>query len=222
MADLILFITSIISASISYVAAIIFTILFAKEQKTNRLIYGLAFLLYGLGHTIQAVIAMIIVQDPAAYTMWMWIYVNLGGAGTTGLVLYSTFPFVTDKKYIRELVTSTFILLYVIGSAFFAFILPSENPLTIFLIMKTGSQLGNMSWWVVECLIPVSFYIGFVFVRHYKMSGSVWGLFIGLSFIIYAIILFIWPIPNLKPIFYIFRTISVSLLCAGGIILAKE
>ena len=79
-----------------------------------------------------------------------------------------------------------------------------------------------MSWWVVELLIPASFFIGIIFLRHYKISGTTWGLLIGLSFVIYAIILFIWPIAELKPLFYIVRTISVGFLSLGGILLARE
>jgi len=221
MVHVLLLTTSLISALISYLTGLVFFISFLKEHKSNRFIWGIAFILYAIGHTIQAVIALITI-DAASYVTWMWIYVNLGGAGTTGLVFYSTIPFITEKKYIREIATGIFMGLYIIVSFLLAFVLPPENPLVFLLIGKTGTQLGNMSWWVVECLIPVSFFIGFVFLRHYKTSGTVWGLLIGLSFIIYAIILFIWPIPELKPIFYIIRTISVGLLGIGGVLLARE
>ena len=226
MVDVILFTTALISAIISYLTAGVFFISFLKEHKSNRFLYAIAFILYAIGHTIQAGIA-IIDLDPQSqdYVVAMWIYVNLGGAGTTGLILYSTFPFFTEKSKIREIVTAIFIGLYVIGSALLAFILPTKNPLTLLLLnelMSNQSQLTNMSWWVVELLIVVSFFIGIVFLRHFKISGRIWGFLIGLSFIIYAIVLFIWPIPELKPLFYIIRTISVGFLSIGGILLSRE
>ena len=221
MINTILFTTSLISALISYLTGLVFFISFLKERKYNRFIWGIAFILYAIGHTIQAVIALITI-DTASYVTWMWIYVNLAGAGTTGLILYSTFPFVTENKMIKYLITGIFFILYIVGSLMLAFVLPANNPLAIVNLSGIYSQLNNMSWWVVEILIPASFFIGIVFIGHYKTSGTLWGLLIGLSFIIYAIILFIWPIPELKPIFYIIRTISVGLLGIGGVLLARE
>ncbi len=75
---------------------------------------------------------------------------------------------------------------------------------------------------LIVLVIPASFFIGFIFLKHYKESSSLWALLIGLSFMIYAAILFIWPIPAMKPTFYIIRCISVALLGLGGIILARE
>lgn len=220
--DLLLLTTSIISAICAYLAALVFIIAYSKEKKTNRLIYSIAFILYALGHTIVGVItAMELSSSSFDYLFWMWTYVNLAGAGTTGLVLYTTFPFFTEKKYLREVITGLFFLLYVGGSALYAFVLPGENPLA-FINPVTHIPLLNMSWWVVECLIPVSFFVGIIFIRHFKTSGTLWGLLIGLSFVIYAIILFIWPIPEMKPIFYVVRTGSVALLSIGGFLLARE
>jgi hypothetical protein len=223
MVDVLLYSTAIISAIISYLTGLIFFVSYVKDKKINRLIWGIAFILYAIGHTIMGVIAGIdlSLSNPSAFLIFMWIYVNLGGAGTTGLILYSTFPFFTEKSKIRELITGIFVAFYTGGSALFAFVLPDENPLAI-INPTTHSQLGNMSWWVVELLIPASFFIGIIFLRHYKISGTTWGLLIGLSFIIYAIILFVWPIPELKPLFYIVRTISVGFLSLGGIMLARE
>lgn len=223
MLNAILLITSLISALISYLTGLVFIISFLKEHKFNRFIWGIAFILYAIGHTIVAVItAMGLSSTEQSYLIAMWIYVNVAGAGTTGLILYSTFPFVTENKMIKYLVTSIFFILYIVGSLILAFVLPANNPLAIVNLSGIYSQLNNMSWWVVEILIPASFFIGFVFIRHYKTSGTLWGLLIGLSFVIYAIILFIWPIPELKPIFYIIRTISVGLLGIGGVLLARE
>ncbi len=226
--DLTLFTTAIISAIMSYSTACLFIYLYAKEKKSNRLIYGLAFILYAIGHTIQACIVPLNL-DLTSYTFFMWLYVNLAGAGTTGLVLYSTIPFITEKKGVKEAVTAIFMGAYVIGSMLLAFVLPGDTPLKAVVLVEVLPdqpekyyQLINMSWWVVELLIPMSFFIGFVFFKHFKTSGKIWGLLIGASFVIYAIILFIWPIAALKPIFYVIRTISVALLCVGGILLAKE
>ena len=218
-----IFVTSIFSAVISYIAGIVFFLSYAKEKKSNRFVWGLAFILYALGHTIMGVIAAIDLAsiDVEAYKLWIWIYINIGGAGTTGLILYSTVPFVTEKPKIRELLTGIFMGLYVGVSALFAFVLPDENLLA-FINPVAHTQYNNMNWWVVECLIPASFFIGFVFIRHFKVSGTVWGLLIGLSFVIYAIILFVWPITELKPVFYIFRCVSVGLLCIGGILITRD
>lgn len=223
MVDVLLLTTSLISALISYLTALVFFISFLKEHKSNRFIWGIAFILYAIGHTIVAVItAMELRSTEPSYLIAMWIYVNVAGAGTTGLILYSTFPFVTENKMIKYLITAIFFILYIVGSLILAFVLPANNPLAVVNLSGIYSQLNNMSWWVVEILIPASFFIGFVFIRHYKTSGTLWGLLIGLSFVIYAIILFIWPIPELKPIFYIIRTISVGLLGIGGVLLARE
>ena len=223
MVNALLLTTSLISALISYLTGVVFFISFLKERKSNRFIWGIAFILYAIGHTIVAVItAMELRSTDPSYLIAMWIYVNVAGAGTTGLILYSTFPFVTENKMIKNLITGIFIMLYVVGSLILAFVLPANNPLALVNLSGNYSQLNNMSWWVVECLIPVSFFIGIVFIRHFKISGNIWGMLIGLSFIIYAIILFIWPIPELKPIFYIIRTISVGLLGIGGVLLARE
>lgn len=223
MINIILLTTSLISALISYLTALVFFISFLKERKFNRFIWGIAFILYAIGHTIVAVItAMGLSSTEQSYLIAMWIYVNVAGAGTTGLILYSTFPFVTENKMIKYLVTGIFFILYIVGSLILAFVLPANNPLAIVNLSGIYSQLNNMSWWVVEILIPVSFFIGIVFIKHYKTTGTLWGLLIGLSFVIYAIILFIWPIPELKPTFYIIRTISVGLLGIGGVLLARE
>ena len=223
MINALLLTTSLISAIISYLTGLVFLILFLKEHKSNRFIWGIAFILYAIGHTIVAVItAMELPSTDLSFLIAMWIYVNVAGAGTTGLILYSTFPFVTENKMIKNLITGIFVMLYVVGSLILAFVLPANNPLAMVNLSGVYSQLNNMSWWVVECLIPVSFFIGIVFIRHFKISGAIWGLLIGLSFIIYAIVLFIWPIPELKPIFYIIRTISVGLLGIGGVLLARE
>ena len=223
MVDLLLLTTSLISAIISYLAGLVFFILYLKEHKSNRFVWGIAFILYAIGHTIVAVItAMELPSSEPSYLIAMWIYVNVSGAGTTGLILYSTFPFITENKMIKYLITSLFAALYIIGSLLLAFVLPANNPLAITNLSGNYSHLNNMSWWVVECLIPVSFLIGIIFIRHFKISGSKWGLLIGLSLIIYAIILFIWPIAELKPLFYVIRTISVGLLGIGGVLLARE
>lgn len=220
MTDILLFITALISAIISYLTGVVFLISYLKEHKFNRFLWCIAFILYAIGHTIAAVCATLSL-DSQTYLLAMWVYVNLSGAGTTGLILYSTFPFITENLKLKVLITGLFFTLYVIGSALLAFVLPAENPLAV-VNPTPHTPLSNMSWWVVELLIPVSFFIGIGFFRHYNISGSTWGLLIGLSFIIYAIILFIWPIPELKPIFYIIRTISVALLSIGGIMLARE
>lgn len=220
MADLVLFTTALISAIISYITGIIFSITYVKDKKPNRLVWGIAFVLYAIGHTITSFIAML-TFDAETTKFLLWLYVNLSGAGTTGLILFSTIPFITEKANIKILVTFIFMGLYIIGSAIFAFILPDENPFA-FINPTTHTQTANMSWWVVELLIPASLFIGIVFIRHYKISGTLWGLLIGLSFLIYGIILFIWPIPEMKPTFYTIRCISVGLLGIGGVLLARD
>lgn len=220
MADLLLGVTSLISAMVAYLVCIVFLLAYNKDKKTGRLLWSIAFLLYGIGHTIVVLIASDIIIAEALLPA-MWAYVNLAGAGTTGLVLYAVFPFITEKKWLRSVVVMIFLGLYVIGSALFAFVLPDEN---IFAIINptAHSQLSNMSWWVVEILIPASYVVGYSFLKHYKITGAKWGLLIGLSFVMYATLLFIWPIPDLKPIFYVLRTVSVGLLAGGGILLARE
>ncbi|TXT57821.1 MAG: membrane protein of unknown function [Candidatus Thorarchaeota archaeon] len=222
MVDLIQFTASIISAMVSIIAGGIFFNAYSKEKKTARLLWAIAFLLYAIGHIVNAgVVGLEIPATSEEGTFLLWFYVALSGAGTTGIVLYATVPFLTRKAYVREILTLLFVGAYLIGSALFAFVLPDEN-LFAFINPATHVQVLNMSWWVVELLIPASFFIGIVFLRHYSISKTQWGLWIGLSFLIYAIILFIWPIADLKWLFYIIRTVSVAFLGYGGILLARD
>lgn len=221
--NIILFSASIISAIMSYIAGLVFLFIYIKEPKKNRLIWGIAFIMYAIGHTIVAIItALEIAPISQSYLIAMWTYVNISGAGTTGLILYSTFPFITEKPKLKEIVSAIFIALYVIGSALLAFVLPANNILAIVNLSADRTQLANMSWYIIWLLIPVSYFIGICFIRHYKISGEIWGILISLSFIIYATILFIWPIPAMKPTFYVLRTISVGFLALGGILLARQ
>ncbi len=222
MVDTILLTTSLISAIVAYTTGAIFLMAYTREKKTPRLLWGLAFILYALGHTIVVTITLmeIPLTDPL-YLSATWLYINLSGAGTTGLILFATVPFVIKRPMIREILTLLFVGLYVIGSAAFGFFLPGDTPLAI-INPATHTPLMNMSYWVIELLIPVSFFIGLVFIRQFTTSGSKWAVFIGCSMIIYALDLFIWPIPELKWLFYIIRTFSVLLLGVGGYLLAKE
>ncbi len=222
MVDVILFTTSLISALVAYLAGSIFIIAYKRGRKTSRLLWGIAFILYAMGHTIMmGITAMGVTPTDPFYIPATWVYINLSGAGTTGIVLFVTLNLLTKRSMIPEIITLVFALLYVVGSAAFGFFLPGDTPLAI-INPTTHTPLMNMSYWVIELLIPVSFFIGYVFTHHYYTSGSKWALLIGLSFLIYALDLFIWPIPELKWIFYIIRTFSVLLLGIGGYLLAKE
>ncbi|NWF94802.1 MAG: hypothetical protein HXY34_01535 [Candidatus Thorarchaeota archaeon] len=222
MVDYVLLTTSLISAIVAYLAGVIFVTAYRRERKSSRLLWGLAFILYALGHTIVVITtSMEIGPTNPIYITTTWLYINLSGAGTTGLVLFATMTFVVKKAMVREIVTAIFVALYVIGSAAFGFFLPGDTPLAVF-NPSTHTQLLNMSYWVIELLIPVSFFIGLVFLRHFTTSGSRWAVLIGLSFLVYALVLFIWPIQDLKWLFYIIRTVSVGLLGLGGYLLAKE
>ncbi len=218
--DPLLFATSTASASVSFIVSFIFLRVYFQEHKSTRLLWALAYFLYACGHTIVSLISLdIIVGD--AVLLWMWIYVNLGGSGTVGLILFTMFPFLTNRQHMREVIVLIFVILYSIGTALYAFVIPVDS---IYAIINPfdKTHLNNMSWWVVIMVIPASFLVSYIFLNHYRVTRTNWGLFIGISFFMYAFILFIWPIQELKPLFYILRTVSVGLLGVGGILLARD
>lgn len=218
--DLLLFATSITSALVAYVVSLIFIRVYILEKNVNRLIWALAFFLYACGHTIVSLIALSLIP-PNMVVLFMWIYVTLGGAGTVGLILYSMLPFLTDRPHLREVSVFLYVLIYIIGTAMYAFFLPAD---TVFAIINPfeKTQLNNMSWLVVILIIPASLLISYIFLNHYRIIRVRWSLLVGLSFLMYALILPIWAIESLKPLFYILRVISVGLLGAGGTMLARE
>lgn len=218
--DPLLFITSTTSTLVSFIVSLIFLRVYFQEHRATRFLWSLAFFLYACGHAIVSLVAYETITGDAVLP-WMWIYVNLGGAGTIGLILFTMFPFLTNRKYMRELVVLVFVLLYSIGSALYAFVIPVNSIYSI-INPFDKTALNNMSWWVVILLIPASFLVSYIFLNHYKVTQANWGLFIGASFFMYALILLIWPIQELKPLFYILRTVSVGLLGVGGTLLARD
>ncbi len=80
----------------------------------------------------------------------------------------------------------------------FGFVLPGNTPLAWFDPTPSRTPLVNMSWFAVLLIVPFSLFIGIVFLRYYYMSDTVWSLLIVLSFGLYASILFIWLVAELK------------------------
>ncbi len=222
MVDWIHFATSVVSASVAVIAGLTFFVAYYRGERPRRLMWGLAFILYAMGHVINSwlVFNEIDITSPLGTTA-MWVYVNLGGTGTVGLLLYATVPFVTSRRFARELVTALYVVPYAAGTTLFAFFLPGDTPWAFF-NPETHLPVHNMSWWVVVDLVPFVLFIGLIFLRHFWVTGVDWALLIGASFVLYSAILFIWPVVELKPLFYSLRTISVMLLCIGGVILARE
>ncbi len=210
------------SANVAVLAGLSFVYAFHRDPKPRRLMWALAFILYAAGHFINSYIVFneIDIAGPLG-TLLMWIYVNFGGTGTIGLLLYATVPFVTKRQYVREIFTALYVFPYFIGTTLFAFVLPGDTPLAFF-NPQEHLPVHNMSWWVVICIVPFSAFLGIVFLRHYRVTGLMWAILIGSSFIGYAIILFIWPVVELKPLFYVLRTITVLMLGAGGYLLSRE
>jgi len=222
LVDWIHFATSMVSASVAVLAGLAFVLAYMEEKKRTRIMWGMAFILYAIGHLINSwlVFNEIPVTSPLG-TFAMWVYVNFGGTGTVGLILFATVPFLTKKSYAREIITMAYVIPYVVGTTMFAFFLPDNTPWAFF-NPQEHVQVNNMSWWVVVVLVPFVLVIGTVFLNHYRVTGQTWSVLIGVSFVLYAAILFIWPVPELKWLFYTLRTFSVTMLGVGGVLLAKE
>ncbi len=192
-----------------------------KSKKRTRFLWGVAFLLYAAGHIINAWIVFTEISPETGIGLFaMWCYVNLGGAGTVGLVLFATVSIIKKRTYHRWVITLAFMVIYSAGTTLFGLILPADTPYALFNPV-VHTQLSNMSWWVVVSLDPVVIVISIVFLNNYRVTGQGWSFWIGLSFLMYFFILIIWPITELKPLFYTLRTLSVLMLAGGGIKLSQ-
>ncbi|MHA1771778.1 MAG: hypothetical protein ACTSYL_07595 [Candidatus Thorarchaeota archaeon] len=222
MIELLHFVMSMISATVSIIVGLIFTMAYLKTRRRARLLWGVAFLFYAIGHLINSWIVFWEISIESGVGLFaMWLYVNFGGTGTIGLILFATLSLLTQKRHLRWIITFLFMIIYSGGTTLFAFVLPADTLYAFFNPIQ-HTPVTNMSWWVVVTLVPIVLVIGSIFVNHYRVTGLSWALWIGFSFLIYAGLLFIWPVVELKPLFYILRTGSVLLLGIGGIKLSRQ
>ncbi|MFW9995552.1 MAG: hypothetical protein ACFFD4_26175 [Candidatus Odinarchaeota archaeon] len=197
-----------------------------RTKKQQRLEWGIGMFTYAIGHLIVCLMYLGSPSILPANVLWLWIYVNLGGAITMALILKGLLPLFTEKQMYVYGVPIGFALIYGLGSFMYGFILPADNPINFIMLgsfLGTDfSQIANMSWWVVECLIPASFVIGFLFIMHYKESKMVSSLLISVHFIGYMLLLFIWPFSEFKLLFYTGRTVITTILAVGFIDLIRR
>lgn len=248
MADITPFIAlaSLISSILSFVVSGVLLYDWKRTRKQQRLEWGVGMLTYAMGHfifflmnTITSDLRFILLEQPfCEYVkilpgcsphvemLWLWIYINLGGAITMSLFLKGLLPLFTQKSAYIYGIPISFALIYGIGSFLYGFILPPGTPLNFIMLgtilNQDFSQKANMSWFIVECLIPVSFIIGFLFIMHYKETKARPSLLISMHFFGYTLLLFIWPFSNMKLLFYVSRTVITTILAIGFIDLIRR
>jgi len=256
---------SLISSIVAFTVSCILIYDWKKTRKQQRLEWGIGMLTYAMGHFIFFLMKVITEDTPLlvgnlcdyfplfpgcpdVYILWLWIYINLGGAITMALILKGILPIFTNKSLYIYGIPIGFALIYGIGSFLYGFVfdviwnLPEDN---IFELVMLGqffpgdlhqdpSNIANMSWFIVECLIIVSFIIGFLFIMHYKELKKEGlkarpSLLISIHFFGYTLLLFIWPFGSLEEIgpifhllFYSGRTIITTILAIGFIDLIRS
>ncbi len=222
MVDWLYFGASLLSALVASGVGIIFIESYIETTRRMRLLWGVAFLSYAVGHFINSWLVLFEIPiDSGIGLTAMWVYVNFGGTGTLGFLLFATITLLKKQHYLRWVVSLSFMAVYSASTALFAFVLPGDTPLAFF-NPTIHNNINNMSWLVSILVVPVALFIGVVFLNHYRITGLSWAEWIGLSFIIYTILMFIWPVIELKSLFYILRTVSVFLLGIGGVQLSRE
>lgn len=228
----------ILSFIMALAAGIFLLYTYRSTKKNQRLIWGIGMISYAIGHLIFA-IAIIFELDIVNFELFkflIWFYINISGAIAMGCMLAGVLPFFfEDNKFINYGLPISYTVGYFLGTTLFAYILPGANPLNIinleYQILNPGIyisinnptfQYSNMSWFAVEWLIPASFVIGLLFLQHYRQRQAQPSLFIAIHFIGYALLLFIWPITDLKLIFYAARCAISGFLLYGFYIMAKK
>ncbi len=232
-------IVSLISSSVAILSAGVLGFDWKRTRKRQRMEWSIAMFSYAIGHFIVFLIYWYILsgnkliitgKDLEFWDVktWVWIYINLSGALTMALILKGLLPLFTEKQLYKNGAPILFALIYFIGTTAYAFFLEDDNPLKFIMLgklvddSKKYTQYNNMSWWAVECLIPISFLIGVLFFLHYRDSEMLSSLLISIHFLGYALLLFIWPFEDLKLQFYVGRTIITTILTLGFIDLMRK
>lgn len=232
-------IASVLSSSVAFFMAGILLYDWNRTKKSQRLDWGIGMFTYAMGHFIVFLIYWFIVSGNefiiTAETLdfwdvktWVWVYVNLGGAITMALIMKGLLPLFTEKnEYIFGLPV-LFAAIYFVGTTAFGFFLADDTPVKFVnlgaLALETHdyTQYDNMSWYVIECLFPVSLLIGILFLMHYRESEMISSLLIAIHFLAYCGLLIIWPFEDFKLAFYAGRTVITTIMALGFIDLIRK
>ena len=190
---------------------------YRKETPTN--FWALAMFFYAIGHFIVTLLYAEILDNSV---LTMFVYVNSSGAVTMSLFLLGTLSLFTNRKSIIISFSSIYGLFYFVGSFLYGFILPANSILNFINISGNFSALNNMSWFVVETLIPASIFLSILFLKDYITSRDHSSFWVSLHFFLYFVLLLIWPFPELKLLFYLGRTLATSCLLTGFTSLTQQ
>jgi hypothetical protein len=219
---------SLISACVAFLTAGYILYRWKITKKPQRLLWGLGMLFYALGHLTFATLSIlgelgIISSADPLYLYLFFAYIVSSGGVSMALMLAGVLILLTESSMKRWVLPLGFVLFYILGTYLLAFIFPPIYPFNLLTLIGPISNISNCSWFVVLCLIPVSLFIGILYIRHfwcYKELKS--SLLIAIHFIGYSIDLFIWPITELKFWFYFIRLILTSILFIAFVILSPK
>ncbi len=145
------------------------------------------------------------------------IYVNSSGISMS-LLLYGTLLLFDPNRTRAKIVSIGYGCSFIIGTIFFGLFITASFPISPVLIQY--GEITNRSmvaWFTIEMLIPVSFLIACLMFMDLKQTKNIASFWISLSFFLYSILLFIWPVEDetLRFFFYVGRAISTACIFAG-------
>ncbi|MFX0124413.1 MAG: sensor histidine kinase [Candidatus Hodarchaeota archaeon] len=190
---------------------------YKKDIPTN--FWAIAMFFYAIGHFIVTLLYAEIIDNSI---LTMFVYVNSSGAVTMSLFLLGTLSLFTNRKSIIISIASIYGLFYFVGSFLYGFIIPANSVLNFINISGNFTALNNMSWFVVETLIPASIFLSILFFKDYIKVRDNSSFWVSLHFFLYFILLLIWPFPELKLLFYLGRTLATSCLLTGFTSLTQQ
>lgn len=220
MVDTGIVIASGISTIMAFLSAFILVRHYYHYQKdTPTHFWAIAMFFYAIGHFIVTLLYAEVLENSI---LTMFIYVNSSGAVTMSLFLFGTLYLFVKEKRIVIVISCVYGLFYFIGSLLYGFIIPADSFLNFINISRDISALNNMSWFVVETLIPASFFLTILFFKDFTMTKNLSSFWVSIHFFLYLVLLFIWPFPQLKLLFYLGRTLATSCLLTGFTSLTQQ
>ncbi|MFX0151239.1 MAG: sensor histidine kinase [Candidatus Hodarchaeota archaeon] len=209
-----------ISTIIAFISSfILFRHYVHYKKDTPTHFWALAMFFYAIGHFIVVLLYAEILENSI---LTMFIYVNSSGAITMSLFLFGALYLFIKQRRIIMTISASYGSFYFIGSALYGFIIPEDSFLNFINISGDISALNNMSWFVVETLIPASLFLTLIFLKDFTITKEHNSFWVSLHFFLYLILLFIWPFPALKLLFYLGRTLATSCLLIGFTSLTQQ
>ncbi|MHA2369627.1 MAG: hypothetical protein ACXADX_12480 [Candidatus Hodarchaeales archaeon] len=203
-------IASLLSASVGAFMSGILLYDWNRTGKRQRLEWGIGIVAYAIGHFIVFLI--------------YWFILS----GNELLITKDTLDFWDEKNEYVYGLPALFAAIYFGGTTLYAYFLPDDTP---FKFINLGgsvldtheyTQYDNMSWYVIECLFPVSLLIGILFLMHYRDSEMISSLLIAIHFLGYCVLLVLWPFEDFKLTFYAGRTVITTIMAIGFIDLMRK